>query len=238
MTTGTPSAVNPYVSVDCVILGFDGERTNVLVVRQASQGGEGSTGSFKLPGSLINMDENLDEAASRVLFQLTGLSAVNMLQFRAFGGPGRLANPADAVWLKRFHNLQHDLERIVTIAYVALVRIDKKLDGLAPGYEARWLPVEELPKLAFDHNEIATAAVEYVSNQATLQPTMLFDLLPHKFTAAQLRTVMENVLRRKFDLKNFHKRIAQMQYIVPLDEHEVGVAHRAARFFRFDRRRI
>ena len=61
--------INPYVSVDCVLLGFDGERLNVLIVRQKSQNGEVDTGSYKLPGSLIYMDEDLDDAAQRVLKQ-------------------------------------------------------------------------------------------------------------------------------------------------------------------------
>ena len=71
--------VNPYVSVDCVILGFDGMQLNVLVVRQCRSGGEESTGHYKLPGSLLYMDENLDEAAYRVLKQLTGLTNINMM---------------------------------------------------------------------------------------------------------------------------------------------------------------
>lgn len=239
MTTSSPTAaVNPYVSVDCVVLGFDGTRLNALIVRQTQEGGADSTGNFKLPGSLINNDENLDEAARRVLRQLTGLSGVGMLQFHAFGGPERLANPADAVWLRRFHNLSHDIERIVTIAYLALVRIDSHLSGLAPGYEARWTPVDELPPLAFDHSEIVRAAVRDISLRATLDPTLLFSLLPRKFTAAQLRSVMESVLARRFDIKNFHKRIAQMPYVIPTQEREKGVAHRAARFFRFDKRKI
>ena len=109
-------AVNPYVSVDCVLLGFDGEQLNVLIVRQSGVGGEDSTGNYKLPGSLIYMNENLDEAAQRVLKQLTGLAQVNMMQFKAFGGIDRLQNPADSVWLERFHHLDHHIERIVTIA--------------------------------------------------------------------------------------------------------------------------
>lgn len=225
--------VNPYVSVDCVILGFDGMQLNVLVVRQCRSGGEESTGHYKLPGSLLYMDENLDEAAYRVLKQLTGLTNINMMQFHAFGDVNRLKNEEDSMWLERFHHLEHHLECIVTIAYAALVRIDRNMTRLDGGYEATWIPVAELPKLAFDHNEIVKEAIVNLKNRGTLDPSILFDLLPKKFTASQLRVMMESVLETPLDMKNFHKKMAQMPYVVPLDEKEVGVSHRAARYFKF-----
>ena len=229
------STVNPYVSVDCVLLGFDGEQLNALVVRQSGEGGEGSTGSYKLPGSLIYMDENLDEAAQRVLKQFTGLVQVNMMQFKAFGGADRLENPSDSIWLERFHNLDHHIERIVTIAYTSLLRIDRRVERLEGGYEAQWIPIGELPKLAFDHNDIVHEAVESVKLKSKLDPTLLFDLLPRKFTAAQLRIVMENVQGVSLDVKNFHKKLAAMPYVVTLEEKEDGVSHRAARYYKFKR---
>lgn len=225
--------VNPYVSVDCVLLGFDGEQLNVLLVRQSGEDGADSTGAYKLPGSLINMDEDLDDAAQRVLRQLTGLTQVKMTQFRAFGGANRLADAGDAVWLQRFHKLEKQLERIVTIAYLALLRIDRRMEKLQGGYEAQWVPVGSLPRLAFDHEEIVRTAVLEVERLARLTPTILFDLLPRKFTAAQLRLVMEHVAGLKRDVKNFHKKLAQMPYVVPLDEKEEGVNHRAARYYKF-----
>lgn len=231
------TAINPYVSVDCVLLGFDGTQLNVLIVRQSEKDGEQSTGNYKLPGSLINMDEDLDDAAQRVLKQLTGLSQVKMRQFRAFGGANRLSNPADAVWLEHFHQLDHHLERIVTIAYLSLLRIDRKMQSLEGGDEAQWMPVNELPHLAFDHNEIVSEAVLAVRYMTTLDPTLLFGLLPRKFTASQLRLAMETVCGIRLDVKNFHKKIATMDYVVPLDEKEEGVGHRAARYYKFSNSR-
>jgi hypothetical protein len=104
---------------------------------------------------------------------------------------------------------------------------------LEEGFEAQWIPISKLPKLAFDHNIIVDEAVLSTKNSVTLHPTLLFELLPKKFTAAQLRIVMENVLDKKLDIKNFHKKLAQMPYVVPLDEKEDGVSHRAARYYKF-----
>ena len=104
-------AINPYVSVDCVLLGFDGDKLKVLLVRQRDRGIDNVTEYYKLPGSLIYMDEDLDDAAKRVLKELTGLVQVDMTQFKAFGSANRLSNPKDTVWLERFHRLDHHRQR-------------------------------------------------------------------------------------------------------------------------------
>jgi len=89
--------------------------------------------------------------------------------------------------------------------------------------------------LAFDHNQILEASLAYVRQYVENSPAVLFDLLPRKFTAAQLRRLYEIVYDRSFDVRNFHKRISMMKYVVPLEEKEQGVSHRAARYYRFDR---
>ena len=230
--------VNPYVSVDCVLLGFDGTQLNVLIVRQKESGSDdNSTNNYKLPGSLIYMDENLDEAAKRVLKQLTGLVQIRMVQFRAFGDARRLANPNDKVWLERFHHLEHHLERIVTIAYLSLLRIDRKRENLQKDYDAQWTPISEIPQLAFDHNEIVNTAVKTVEQITSTNPARIFDLLPRKFTAAQLHAVYQSVTGKAVDFRNFHKKMQSMPYVVQLEEKEQGVNHRAAHYFKFDRKK-
>ena len=217
---------------------FDGTQLNVLIVRQKESGNDdNSTNNYKLPGSLIYMDENLDEAAKRVLKQLTGLVQIRMVQFRAFGDAKRLANPNDTVWLERFHHLEHHLERIVTIAYLSLLRIDRKRENLQKDYDAQWTPISEIPQLAFDHNEIVNEAIKTVQRITSTNPTQIFDLLPRKFTAAQLHTVYQAVTGKSIDFRNFHKKIQSMPYVVQLEEKEQGVNHRAAHYFKFDRKK-
>ena len=98
-----------------------------------------------------------------------------------------------------------------------------------------WVPVKDVGELAFDHNQILEASLAYVRQYVENSPAVLFDLLPRKFTAAQLRRLYEIVYDRSFDVRNFHKRISMMKYVVPLEEKEQGVSHRAARYYRFDR---
>lgn len=236
-TPNTEQIIDVHVSVDCVLFGFDGEQFCVLLVRQTEHEDSEKNGNLKLPGSLIYSHEDLDDAAMRVLNELTGLKNIEMSQFKAYGSPGRTSNPKDVMWLERFHRIKGPdrVGRIVTVAYLSLLRIDRKKKKLTTTYDATWMPVNEVSNLAFDHLTIFTDALQYVRHHVDSFPALLFDLLPRKFTAAQLRRLFELVYQKEFDVKNFHKRIALMPYVVPLDEKEKGVAHRAARYYKFDR---
>ena len=226
---------NNHISVDCVVLGFDGVRLRVLLIQRTGQELSGEVFHLmKLPGSLIYMDENLDDAAARVLQELTGLRHVNLVQFKAFGSKDRTNDPKDMLWLER--SMHEHVERIVTIAYIALVKIDRAISTGLDDYQACWVALDDVGDLAFDHNLIIREARDYIRRYVDNHPASLFDLLPRKFTASQLRTIYELVYGREVDVRNFHKKIALMDYVIPLEEREQGVAHRAARYYRFDRK--
>ncbi|MBQ8867534.1 MAG: NUDIX hydrolase [Bacteroidaceae bacterium] len=226
--------VNPHISVDCVLIGFDGEKLSVLLVKRQGVVDKDFCDT-KLPGSLIYMDEDLDEAAERVLSELTGLKNVKLDQFKTFGDKNRTKNSKDTLWLERLHSLKAPVDRIVSVAYLSLQKVDRKMIFPTYKYEPCWKPVKELGELAFDHKQIIEEALCYIRNRAELNPTFLFALLPKKFTAAQMRKLFELVYDKTFDVRNFHKRIAQMPYVVALDEKERGVPHRAARYYKFDK---
>lgn len=227
--------VNPHVSVDSVLVGFDGEQLCVLLIRQLDAEHSEGLNNYKLPGSLIYEDEDLDDAARRVLAELTGLKSVPVVQFRAFGSKNRTRNPKDVRWLERFHSLNDRIDRIVTIAYLALLKIDRKYAQLSHKYEARWVPVKEVGELAFDHKQIVDEALVYIRQYVEREPAAMFALLPRKFTALQLRTLCEVIYDKPLDTRNFHKKISMMEYVVPLEERQQGVSHRAARYYHFDR---
>jgi hypothetical protein len=230
------AAISLNISVDCVLVGFDGEQFRVLLVRQDEKRQQEGLHNMKLPGSLIYDDEDLDDAAKRVLMELTGLKNVKMSQFKAYGSKNRTRNPKDVMWLERFYRLQNrKVDRIVTIAYLSLVKIDKRYETLSDKYDAAWMPVSEVTSLAFDHLQIMQDAIAYVRQYVEMSPQRMFDLLPRKFTAAQLRALYQVIYNKEYDVRNFHKRLVQMPYVVPLEEKEVGVNHRAARYYKFDR---
>ena len=227
--------INLHVSVDCVLIGFDGESFRVLLVKQMDKAIDEDMNYMKLPGSLIYDDEDLDDAAKRVLNELTGLKNVVMKQFKAYGSKNRTRNPKDVLWLERFHRLDKKIDRIVTIAYLALVKIDRNYEKLSSNYDAKWMHVKDVTNLAFDHMQIMHDALAFVRHYIEITPSALFDLLPKKFTAYQLRSLFQLVYNKEFDVRNFHKKMLQMAYVVPLDEKETGVPHRAARLYKFDK---
>lgn len=230
----TPLA-NNHISVDCVVFGFDGEALKVLLIKRVGEERGEIFHDMKLPGSLIYMDEDLDDAAQRVLKELTGVKNINLMQFKAFGSKNRTSNPKDVRWLERA--MESRVERIVTIAYVAMVKIDRALSqSLLDEYQACWMPINTLKTLAFDHNLIIKEALTYIRQFVEFNPSLLFELLPRKFTASQLRVLFELVYDKQFDVRNFHKKIAAMEYVVPLDERQTGVPHRAARYYKFDKK--
>ncbi len=223
-----------HISVDCVVIGFDGEQLKVLLVNRVSEDEGTVSEDKKLPGSLIYMDEDLDDAAQRVLRELTGLNNVNLLQFKAFGSKNRTNNPRDVRWLERA--MQSKVERIVTIAYLAVVKIDRKMDKKLDASRAGWVALPDIGNLAFDHNLIIKEALLAVRQHVETNPSILFDLLPRKFTASQLRILHELLYETEVDVRNFHKKIALLDYVVALDEFQQGVAHRAARYYKFDKK--
>ena len=225
---------NNHISVDCVVVGFDGERLRVLLLRRIGEDSGEVFHDMKLPGSLIYMDEDLDGAAMRVLNELTGFKNVNLMQFKAFGSRDRTKNPKDVRWLERAEKAK--VERIVTIAYLSLVKIDRALNKNLENFQAEWVPLDEVKDLAFDHNLIIEEAMKYIRQYVEFNPSCLFDLLPRKFTALQLRVLYEVLYGKQIDVRNFHKKIMMMDYVIPMDEFQQGVSHRAARYYRFDKK--
>ena len=226
---------NNHISIDCVVFGFDGSNLRVLLVKLILTYAAGDYyHDMKLPGSLIYQDEDLDEAASRVLFELTGVKDLPLTQFKAFGSKDRTRNPRDVYWLERAQ--QARVERIVTIAYFSIVKLDRTLEKAVDADTAVWKPLQDIGRLAFDHNQIIVDALQAIRRETENNRSLLFDLLPKKFTASQLRLLTEILYDKPLDVRNFHKKIAQMPYVVPLDERQQGVAHRAARYYKFDRK--
>ncbi|MCD8310728.1 MAG: NUDIX hydrolase [Prevotellaceae bacterium] len=225
---------NNHISVDCVVIGFDGEQLKVLLVKRTGIEEGEEFHDMKLPGSLIYMDEDLDDAAKRVLGELTGLKSVRLMQFKAFGSKDRTKDPKDVHWLE--NAMQSKVERIVTIAYLSLVKIRRTPNRSLEDYQACWVALDDVKALAFDHNLIIREALAYIRQRVAFNPSLLFELLPHKFTALQLRTLYGLVYGKQVDIRNFHKKMVLMDYVVPLDEREQGVAHRAARYYRFDKK--
>jgi len=223
----------PNVSVDCVVFGFDLTNLNVLLIeRKFTIKGIVYT-DLKLPGDLIRFNEDLDDAAIRILNEETGLGNLQLKQFRSFGSPNRLKQKKrDLEWLRQNDRTE---EHIITIAYYSLIDITEQGSAAFSVKDNVWFcPVNEVSDLVMDHMEILKGAIEHLRVELLSQP-VAFDLLPEKFTLSQMQKLYEVILEKTFDKRNFRKKFANMKYLIPLNEKEVGVPHSPARFYFFSR---
>ena len=223
---------NPNVSVDCVIFGFDFENLNVLVIEQKQDDTLKKTPRFALPGDLVNIDENLDAAAYRVLKELTSIGKIYLKQFHAFGDPKRLSKAEDQYWLKKLRD--QPAARVITVAYFSLIkRNDVSPKAASFAGDIYWADINEVPKLAFDHDKILNTAIETLRDDL-LNKQIGYELLPKKFTLSQLQRLYEVVLGIKLDKRNFRKKMKKTDFVKPLNEKQKGVLHKPAQLYSFE----
>ena len=223
-------SVNPNVSVDCVVFGFDNKRLKVLLIEQKDLGQ--GVKQFALPGDLVLEDEGLDAAANRVLFELSQLGGIFLRQFHAFGDPNRVKNIKDISWLQSYR--ENPQARVITIAYFALIKMDD-FEPAASSFAERvfWQDLHEIPSLAFDHNEILERAIDALRQQFEAKH-IGFELLPEKFTLNQLQVLHEAVLDKELDKRNFRKKVMKESWVLPLEEKQKGVLHKPARLYQLN----
>ena len=203
---------HPAVTTDCVIFGFDGERLQVLLVER---GIEPFKGRWAFPGGFLKMDDTAEEGALRELKEETGLEGAYMEQFHTFSAPER--DPR---------------ERVITIAYYALVKI-QEVKGGDDAASARWFPLDEIPSLAFDHDYILRMATQRLREQIHFQP-IGFELLPEKFTIKELQLLYEAILGINFDRRNFAKKMFHLEILTDLEETIWPTPKREAKLYKFN----
>lgn len=231
------SHVNPSISVDCVVFGFDGSNLKVLLVdflnhSKAKQGFKVEEPLQKLPGMLILDEEDLDTAAYRALHQYTNLENVYLKQFGVFSDPNRISKPDDLLWIEEEYGTK--VSRIVTVAYFALVKLHSNLLKSHAVGEVDWYKIDEVRNLAFDHKTILMKALSTLTAQLLAEP-IAFELLQKRFSIRQLQNVYEAILGIEIDNRNFRKKVLKMPFLKPLDEKERLVAHKPAQLYKFDK---
>ena len=204
----------PYlVAVDCIIFGFIDSELNLLIIKRNF---EPCKGSWSLMGGFVRPGESMDEAAYRVLYDLTGLKDLYMTQLYTHGEIDR--DPG---------------ARVISTSYYSLIKI-KDID---PDHKmisnARWCPINELPELIFDHGKMVEMALNSLRDEAHRKP-IGFELLPPKFTIPQLQSLYEAIYQQKFDKRNFRKSILKMNLLDQLDEKDKENSKRGAFFYRFN----
>jgi len=224
----------PNLSVDCVVFGYDTatKSLNVLLIKRYLESKSDNkilVDDYVLTGYHVYENEPLDDAASRVLKELTGLTNIYKKQFKAFGDPDRLMHPKDLIWVK---NEDFNL-RTITIAYYFLLKTED-VDIKNNKYKAKWFPVNNLPDVGFDHRQIILEAYEDLKVKC-LQEPIIFELLPDKFTINDVQDLYQSILEIKIDNRNFRRKLINKKYIVPLNEKQVGVSKKPAQLYMFSK---
>lgn len=205
------------LAVDCVVFGLDETDLKVLLIQRKIPPHQHA---WALPGGFVRLDETVEAAARRELEEEAGVTDVFLEQLYTFSALGR--DPR---------------ERVVTVAHYALAKLsDHRIRAATDAMGVGWFSLDDLPKLAFDHQEIVTTAHERLRGKVRYAPVG-FELLPPRFSLTQLQRLYEIILGTELDKRNFRKKILSMELLVETDEYEQGVPHRAARLYKFDRRR-
>lgn len=207
--------INPqfYVSVDCIIFGFDKGSLKLLLLKRNF---EPAKGSWSLMGGFVQDGESVDDAAKRVLAELTGLENVYMEQVGTFGEVDR--DPG---------------ERVISVAYYALININEYDRNLVQQHNAHWAEINEIPPLVFDHPQMVKQARIMLQKKASSEP-IGFNLLPSLFTLFQLQSLYEAIYGEPFDKRNFRKRVADLNYIEKTDKIDKTGSKRGAALYKFN----
>lgn len=204
------------VAVDCIVFGFDGEHLKLLLVKR---GLEPEINQWSLIGGFVEQHETPDDAAIRVLKKNTGLEGVYLEQFKVYGQPDR-----------------DPMERTLSVAYFALIDINKYQMQLNNDYHAEWFLVNDRPKLIFDHDIMVAEAQKKLRYKAALHP-ILFELLPKKFTLPQLQILFEEVNDTKIDTRNFSRKIISTGLLLRLEEKDKSSSKKGAYYFKLDKKK-
>lgn len=203
-----------YVAIDSIIFGFDDESLKLLLIKRKF---EPCKGCWSLMGGFVGAGESLDQAAYRILEELTGLQDIYLEQLYTYGEVNR---DFDA--------------RVISVAYYALININKYDEELGRKHGAEWFSIDEIPPLIFDHDAMVLKAMRRLKRKTIVQP-IGFELLPEKFTLPQLQRLYEAIHQQKLDKRNFRKKILSMGVLTQLDEKDRISSKRGAYLHKFDK---
>lgn len=203
------------LAVDCIIFGFQNGKLKLLLQQRNF---EPFKGEWSLMGGFVQNDESVDDTAKRVLTELTGLTNVYMQQVGAFGNINR--DPG---------------QRVISIAYYALLNIDKYNNELNDKHHAYWADINELPVLYFDHKEMIKKAHDLLKKKVANEP-IGFNLLPALFTLSQLQTLYEAVMGETTDKRNFRKKVKDMPFIEKTEQKDKSSSKRGAYLYQYNKK--
>ena len=200
------------LTVDCAIFGFEENKLKVLTIKSDLAIYQGK---LSLLGDIVKDNEELDDAAYRILKERTGMNDVFLDQVKAFGHPGR-----------------HPGGRVITVAYCSLLNINHHELSIHDN-DLHWHSITSLEEMAFDHKEIVDFCYAWLQKRIQEHP-LGFNLLPEKFSLRELQNLYEAILGVSLDRRNFRKKFASMNLLIDIEEMENDVPHRPGKLYKFN----
>ncbi|QYS92155.1 NUDIX hydrolase [Flavobacterium covae] len=206
---------NIRIAVDGVVFAYANSSLYVLLIQQKFGT---DTLHWALPGGLVKENESLIDAIKRELKEETNVTVNYIEQLYTFG---------DDVY-------RDSRNRVISVAYFALVNPSKlKLIADTDADAVCWVKVDEIPKMAFDHNKIVSKALERLQAKLRYQP-IGFDLLPKEFLFSDLEHLYTSIIGKEIDRRNFRKKILSLGFIEETDHIHHPKSGRPAKFFKFN----
>lgn len=229
-------SLHPGLSVDCIIFGFH-EGTMKILLNKFS-----NYTQWMLPGGFVLKNEDIEDAAYRVLEGRTGLKKIYLQQFRSFGKKDRTSLEENKNILSRYGYTEEEIpkhwlmQRFVSIGYYALVEYSKVRIKTNPDEEIAWFDLDEVPELYSDHNQMIDKVLSMMRVNLSSLP-IGYELLPEKFTMTELRLIYETILKKKLDRRNFQRKMLASGLVYKLDEVSKKFGVKTATLFSFDKKK-
>ena len=224
----------PHVSIDCAIFGYHKQQLKLLLIQHKAFDG------WCLPGGYIKRSETLVEAANRNVKERTGIANLFLQQFKTFGDPDRAQLKkfdkdrwfdVTGVWIEKDNWL---IDQTISIGFYAITDFSQtELLKNRLIEKCAWFDIDHLPKLEFDHDEMVKDALHTVRIQLYHYP-IGYNMLPEKFTLAEIQVLYETLLGKKLDARNFPKKLIALELLTKLDEKRKIGAHRSPHLYVFN----
>lgn len=213
-----PTDFNVALATSVVVFGFDGDQ---LVTLLATKQGEPFEGAHILPSAVILPAEAPENVAKKLLRDLSGADNWPLEQLNSFANPYR--NPSG---------------RVVNIAYYSLIRLTEELKADLQSRGFTWVPVQKVPSMAYDHDEVLLYARERFKRRVKRRPVG-FTLLPREFTLNEIQRLYECALGKKFDKRNFRRKVLKSQLLLETGNsvRSSARAKRPSRLYMFDEKK-
>ena len=214
MEVNNPKYEHQGIHVIASIFTIDKGKLKILLVKRKNNPYQGL---WALTGGALYNDEDLEEGLKREIYEKTGLENIEVKLANVFGKKNR-----------------SPVMRMVAVTYIGIIDASKVeiAKSTLKTSNAEWFSIDEVPHLAYDHNEIITDAIKKLKEEI-LKTDLLKVFFPNGFTLPELQKVYESILEKKLDRRNFRKKILNMDMIIPTDEEKIFAGKKKAKIYKF-----